>query len=151
MPTITKQIALWPCMAFTMALSTTQAQTPTATWAALRADLSAPVQTIGLHLQSRHEGEGYNNDNLGAYVHLTSGFTAGVYRNSDYKPSFYAGYTYSRGYVSLTPVLVTGYRDCPLPTVIPSVAIALSGGVSARVSFVYSPERSSALHLSLEF
>jgi hypothetical protein len=99
---------------------------------ALAVAVCAPVQAdiIGAHLHSRHESEThvvtapdgttftqrYNNQNRGIYYMHNSGLTAGFYRNSYNRDTFYAGYTWQgptwgplRPAVSLTGA--TGYSQ----------------------------------------
>jgi hypothetical protein len=77
-------------------------------------------EVIGVHVGSQHFGsnkyappDGYNNFNPGLYVRWHNGLTAGFYRNSLYKPSVYAGWTFTEPWLqmfSLTVGFVSGYE-----------------------------------------
>jgi len=121
------------------------------------------VATIGLHLASVHSNTNPkhppNNVNPGVYVETTEGWTAGTYRNSQYRQSFYAGRTLD---LDLAPVItasltlgaITGYRQSPvLPLAVPSLRLRLSDDVATRVAYVPRVEKkgAAAVHLMVEF
>lgn len=72
----------------------------------------APRGILGLHSATLHWEHGLNPSNPGLYYISTNGLTFGAYRNSYFKPSFYAGLTVEtdsrRFAVSLA--VVTGYE-----------------------------------------
>lgn len=95
--------------------------------------LDLKPDTLGLHTVSHHFHEfnvpgngGWNNNNFGLYARW-GGFTAGAYRNSLYRDSYYVGWTWESDrigpvYLALTAGAVTGYdkmvadsRNGPLP------------------------------------
>lgn len=67
---------------------------------------------IGLHTVSLHlpQEDYLNNVNPGIYVRAENGATAGVYRNSIGRASFYAGITFEYGPFALTLGGLTGYK-----------------------------------------
>ena len=139
---------------------------------------SAHAQVIGVNLVSRHfPARSYqNNFNPGAYVKWDNGIVLGGYRNTLWRPSFYAGYVLESGPFALTIGAVTGYQrrttavpctragytGCTewhgysngylTPMFSPSVRLPSIAGVTPRLSYIpgfgVSP---SVVHLSLEF
>lgn len=112
---------------------------------------------LGLHLVSMHAPDkDHNNQNLGAYVRTAEGWTAGGYRNSIGRNSFYAGRTFEYGPFGVTLAGITGYqkkgglgfsRGGITPMLAPSVCYG-----PVRISYIPRiGERSSVAHLSLEF
>ena len=49
---------------------------------------------IGMHIASVHSVGGMNNHNPGIYIRTESGFSAGTYRNSYRRDTYYAGWTW---------------------------------------------------------
>lgn len=122
--------------------------------------ISAAAQTaIGLHLVSVHDKSGFNNVNPGVYVNH-KGLTAGLYHNSEHKPSAYLGYTFSGDLPlsmkwGVTVGAITGYsRHKVEALVVPSIAIKdpLFGG-AWRLSYAAKIKKdgAQALHLSHEW
>ena len=114
---------------------------------------------IGVHIASQHSEKGFNNVNPGVYV-VHSGYTIGTYYNSEYRQSYYAGYTFE-GKLSgpinygITVGAITGYAAGKVtPMVVPSISYndGLFGG-STRLSFVPKIQRNGAhaVHLSYEW
>lgn len=107
---------------------------------------------LGIHLGTYHfdRNRGYEEFNPGAYVRCDN-ITAGAYRNSEGKPSVYAGYT-GRPFASIpldvTVGGVTGYRrSTVVPLLVPSVRIG-----DARLSLLLPLEKGGGgVHLSWEF
>jgi hypothetical protein len=131
---------------------------------AAHADLPMPA-SIGVHVATAHftSGEeqmgprGWNSVNPGVYARWGNGVTVGGFRNSEYRTSFYAGWTLADKSDTLALIVggVTGYDRSPvLPLVVPSVRIGLGNtGISARLSLLLppNPKRTGAIHLSLEY
>ena len=113
--------------------------------------LTCTALAIGMHIGTYHfdRSRGYNEVNPGAYV-VCDRVTAGVYRNSLRKPSFYAGYTFERllGPVDLTVGGVTGYPRAKLmPLLVPSVKLG-----HARLSLLLPIEKGGGgVHASWGF
>lgn len=143
-------------------------------------------EVVGLHLVSVHaqdgkaaEGSrGWNNNNLGLYGQWANGFTAGMYRNSLYRESYYVGWTFGSAF-ALTVGLVSGYdkvvrtggdytavrcqsvcrtvnlKEVIAPLVVPSVRLPLPAGLArntfVRLSVMKAPQAPAALHLSIEW
>jgi hypothetical protein len=105
---------------------------------------------IGLHLGTYHfdASKGYNDFNPGAYV-VCDGWTSGAYRNSERKPSVYAGKTFAFSGFDVTIGAVTGYRRAALtPMLVPSHKF--ENGV--RLSLLLPAEKGGGgVHLSWEF
>ena len=87
----------------------------------------------------------YNRNTLGIYAEDESGLTLGVYRNSQYKESFFIGRTFNIGRFGLTFAAATGYTQLPVvPLVVPSFKMGHS-----RFSFAICGAPS--ISLSVEF
>lgn len=133
----------------------------------LVAECAKAEPVVGLHIASHHwPAKDYqNNDNPGLYVRLDSGFTAGFYRNTLRRTSFYAGWTWEYGPFAITAGGITGYkRQCDaqgmcwgssrtavMPMLAPSVRLPEVLGVHPRIW--YTPRigsTSSVIHLSIE-
>jgi hypothetical protein len=118
----------------------------------------AQAQTIGLHIGSWHDARGFNDSNPGLYYQAESGLTLGVLRNSEARNSAYAGYTAQwpvggrQADVSVTAGVIAGYRVGTMPMVIPSVGLALTDTVKARVALIPKVHKrgANAVHLMLE-
>jgi hypothetical protein len=112
---------------------------------------------IGLHVGSRHEpvrrpnGQKFNNSNPGVYLRWDNGMTVGSYRNSEYRTSVYAGWTWANSACgpAVTFGVITGYAKGTIPLIVPSLCVL----DHVRVSFIpkIEPKGSNVLHLSLEF
>jgi hypothetical protein len=115
----------------------------------------AAADTIGLHLLSTHiPDNNYNNGNLGAYYLLDSGWTAGYYRNSINRDSYYAGYTAHWHFIDITMGAVSGYQDTIYPLVIPTIAFPRVAGFRLRMAYIPPVEKrisSHVLHLMAEY
>lgn len=139
---------------------------------------------VGLHLYSLHAesgrsapgSRGWNNANFGIYARWKSGLTIGAYRNSLFRDSAYAGWTFhddadrfavTVGVVSGYDKTVTGRGDrqavrCAdtcrtvnlksvyLPLLAPSVRIGLTDRASLRLTLLAAPKHPPAVHLSIE-
>jgi hypothetical protein len=142
----------------------------------LAALLSGAVQaqTIGVHLFSEHsedtferrykdtgrvEQVAYNERNFGAYYISRDGWIVGVYDNSYYRTTVYAGYMldgprFGPVGTHLAAALGTGYEWCPgtgklRPMLMPSLTVATPLGVSLRYSV--APAKGGVFqHLSIE-
>ena len=112
---------------------------------------SCDKPVTGWHVNTYHNDRsvGYREDNIGIYFRCENGFTAGSYKNSDWKHSDYVGYTQSVGVIDITVGLVSGYKIEPTPVVIPSVKIGV-----LRVAYLpQAPNRSTnttGWHFSFE-
>lgn len=120
----------------------------------------ARAQTIGAHLGSWHSEPGYNNANPGLYLRTAGGWTAGFYRNSEWRTSAYAGWTASTEVAGpvraeLTLGLITGYRAAPvLPLLAPSLRIGGDTGPALRLTLlpkVHPKQGAHVAHLSTEW
>ncbi len=152
----------WNWTGFALTVIWAAAQCIALSWAVLVIlGFASPAhgQTIGTHLASHHSPDrGYNNTNPGMYLRTTDGLTVGMYKNSEYRYSFYAGRTYEaeyRGWLAdLTLGGVTGYKSSPLlPMVVPSIATPpLVGGVRVRLAYIpkIGAEGAAVQHLMLE-
>lgn len=96
---------------------------------------------IGLQLASAHFGHDASSMEWvtpGVYARHPSGFTAGVYRNSEGRGSAFAGWTWqteSRTW-AITVGAVAGYqRASVMPMVVPSVRLPV-GDFAVRLSVV---------------
>jgi len=107
--------------------------------------LSSQAQTVGVHLASVHDQEGYNNDNPGIYYRDSSNFTIGTYYNSERRTSNYIGYTHSYTYFDISYLCITGYNKSVLPAIIPSVKFG-----PVRVFAVFNPLGASAISFAIE-
>lgn len=117
--------------------------------------ICATAIAIGLHLGTYHfdRSKEYNEVNLGIYA-MCDGYTAGYYRNSYHRDSFYAGYTWEKGPFALTAGAVTGYRrgikvggEYIAPMVMPSVKLG-----HVRLTVVPPVGRvDGGVHFSVEF
>jgi hypothetical protein len=131
--------------------------------------------TIGLHLVSAHvpAQDWHNNVNPGVYVTTPDGYTAGVYRNTLDRTTFYAGRAFTYGAFSLALGVASGYqrieytgackaggigtprkpcyegfsRGALSPMIVPSAKLG-----PVRLSFVpgFANVGSSVFHLSVE-
>lgn len=130
------------------------------------------ADTIGVHLFSRHGSETfertyptqptqqikYNNDNFGLYYIADNGFTAGGYKNSYYRNSFYLGWTWEFDkFYGVTPSItvagVTGYDWCRgmgliRPMVMPSARVDVLG-LGVKLSGL-PVGKAGFMHLSIE-
>ncbi len=72
----------------------------------------ASESVVGVHISSIHipASSELKDANPGIYFRHESGATAGVYRNSLGRTSFYAGYTTERGPFALTLGVISGYQ-----------------------------------------
>lgn len=100
--------------------------------ALMLAPVYAMSQVIGLHIGSQHTNDPHglaNNLNPGLYVRFDNGVTAGFYKNSIHKDTFYAGWTAPEFYrVSFTFGGASGYRNDGqafnlIPIIVPSIRI----------------------------
>jgi hypothetical protein len=91
---------------------------------------------VGLLLYTAHfQPSGLNPNTVGAYVISDSGFTLADYKNSDYKNSAMAGWTFQKGPFAVTVGAVTGYpHNSVFPVVLPSYKFNLTDEVGVRVS-----------------
>lgn len=111
---------------------------------------------IGAHIGSSHFNPGYENGNVGVYAKTSSGYTAGVVRNSYGRTSFYVGKTWETAdkRFALTAGVITGYPAADVsPLLVPSYRHGLGDGWAARLSCLPKPPRngaSDAVHLSIE-
>lgn len=139
---------------------------------------------VGLHLVSVHSdsgkaaagSRGWNNANPGIYARWDNGFTLGGYRNSLFRDSYYAGWTFTdrADRFALTAGVVTGYdkvtsgpgdrqevrcadtcrtvnlKNVVLPMLVPSVRLPLTQKVSVRLALLLAPRQPAALHLAIE-
>lgn len=144
-----------------------------------------PPAVVGLNLGSvhAHDGKGpagargWNNVNPGLYARWRGGFTVGAFRNSLYRNSVYAGWSFGAptARFGLLVGMVSGYdrvTDGPgdysavrcsdtcrrvnldrviAPMVVPSVRFGLTDRMAARLSVVASPGAPVAVHLSIEY
>lgn len=124
--------------------------------------LAAAQSHVIVHVASVHTKAGYNNTNPGIGLRWADahgdGPVAGVYRNSEWRNSAYAGYAWNwqvAGPVSAQFVVgaVTGYkRGTVVPLVMPSVAYAVGPKTAVRLSGV-PPVGSipGVVHLSFDY
>lgn len=115
--------------------------------------------SVGVHIGSVHDKQGFNNINPGVYVNH-NGWTAGTYYNSERKQSYYAGYTAQGELVhnlswGLTVGAITGYSAGKvIPLVVPSVAYnndLLGGRTRLSLAVATNKNGANALHLSHEW
>lgn len=109
--------------------------------------MSCASLILGIHLLSPHIEPGRETFTPGVYASC-DGVVAGALRNSQGKPSVYAGYTFNHdGVFGLTVAGATGYSLAPvIPVVVPSVKIG-----HVRVGALLPTRYSSAgVHFSLE-
>lgn len=114
---------------------------------------------MGLHLGSWHSQPGYNNANPGVFAQW-DGWTAGIYRNSEFATSMYFGHTWeSRSAtpldlrVALTAGLISGYRRASvLPLLVPTVSVGVASKTRLQLSYVPPIEKlgTHALHFSIK-
>lgn len=112
---------------------------------------------LGIHVASLHQpvrrpnGQKFNNSNPGVYLRWDNGVTVGSYRNSEYRTSVYAGWTWANSACgpAVTFGVITGYAKGTIPLIVPSICVL----DHVRVSFIpkIEPKGSNVLHLSLEF
>jgi hypothetical protein len=97
----------------------------------------AQADTIGLHTATWHSHEGYHAATPGLYWRGDNGATAGAYRNSEGRPTAYAGWTWGTDpsaplQAAITLAAATGYSAAPVvPLIAPSVAWRLPASVAA--------------------
>lgn len=92
--------------------------------------MTTAAWAFGLHLLTAHSAPGYETVTSGLYVRSPDGISAGKYRNSIGRRSFYLGQTFTTddGRWSLLVGGVTGYkRECETQR-----WAALNGGVNTR-------------------
>ena len=113
--------------------------------------------TLGLHIGSKHDTQGFNDTNPGVYLRLDNGSTLGTVRNSLNQQSFYAGMTWGRQVtenleVGVTVGGITGYKLPVTPMIIPSTAYRVVEGVRIRGALLFKVHRdgANALHLMFE-
>jgi hypothetical protein len=118
--------------------------------------IEAPA-VVGLHVATLHSSRGWCDANPGLYARWSGGFTAGTYRNSECRPSAYAGWAWQTEGAVRAGVLVgvvTGYKaHAVLPLLLPSVAFDLTQSTTARLTYIPKVQKrgAHALHFSLEF
>lgn len=122
--------------------------------------MSTGAIILGLHLATAHFGgtaaSQMHDANPGLYVRLGNGATAGAYRNSEGRPSVYAGWTWSTadGRWAITAGGVTGYaRAAVSPLVVPSLRVGLGDtGWATRLAYLHKPHShgASGVHMSIE-
>lgn len=107
---------------------------------------------LGLHLATYHvdRSANYNEFNPGVYANC-NGFTAGQYHNSNNKDSQYLGYTFSLGKLDITAGAVTGYRDKPMPMLIPSVKVSKHFRVALLPPVPSAKTNTAGVHLAWEY
>lgn len=134
--------------------------------------------TIGLHVASVHlpQADYLHDINPGVYATTTQGITAGVYRNSFQRRSYYLGYTLNYGPFSLTAGGITGYQMKNVPCigdragkgytycydgnsrgavgllVAPSVRLPTFAAITPRVTLLpqFTAKGHTVIHLSIE-
>lgn len=126
----------------------------------------AQAAEFGLHVHSVHmpAKDQDNNENWGAYVRTDSGLTAGGYRNTMRRNSFYVGQTFDLiGPVDITLGGITGYklkdgqgwsRNYIAPLVALSVASPVSiMGATPRITLVpgHLVKSRTVVHFSTEW
>lgn len=99
------------------------------------------IIAMALHVATLHSEPGYENFNPGVSAQLDCNIAAGIYRNSEGRPSVFGGYVFEKQYDRVTPFLlvgaVTGYEDWPVaPLVSPGVAVRVTDSVSVRFSYI---------------
>ncbi|MBK6007089.1 hypothetical protein JJB11_13385 [Ramlibacter ginsenosidimutans] len=112
---------------------------------------------LGIHLASLHSpardryGSRWNDVNPGVYLRWSNGITVGGYRNSEWRDSIYAGWTWARSVcgAALTVGVVTGYSKGTTPMLIPSLCLFKHYRLTLLPKF--DPKAASVLHLSIEF
>lgn len=116
-------------------------------------------ETVGLHLATAHSKSGFCDFNPGVYGRWASGFTAGVYRNSECNTSAYAGWTWETKPIifgvraAITVGGVIGYQAEPiLPLAVPSLAAQINKSTALRLGYIPKVEKrgAHALHLMVE-
>lgn len=132
--------------------------------AALLMTTAAQAFTGGLHVHSMHvqAKDADNNQNWGLYARAEDGLTAGWYRNTLRRNSFYLGQTFESGPYALTLGGITGYkvkdgegwsRNYIAPLVAASYAapFQMMGG-TPRLTLVpgHLVKARTVLHLSIE-
>jgi ribosomal protein S11 len=133
----------------------------TALVAAANASAAGPTHVM-VHVASAHTEANFNNTNLGLGLRWADaqgdGPVAGVYGNSEWRNSAYAGYAWSwqvAGPVSaqLAVGAVTGYKlAAVVPMVLPSLAYAITPKAAIRISAVPPVGKMAGVaHLSVEF
>ena len=115
------------------------------------------VNTVGLHIGTKHFEGTWNDFNPGVYAKLNNGLTFGTYCNSERKQSTYVGRTFSKNLtqnleITATVGIISGYNKTVLPLVLPTVAYKFHQDFAARVGFVpkVNKQGSAGLHFMLE-
>lgn len=116
---------------------------------------SAPPEKIGIDIGSWHTKPGFNNVNPGAYAVWKGGYIVGAFYNSFEHTTVHAGKLWNvgdSGKFGVYTGLGTGYEWPLVPLIVPSMALPLGRGVSARISVMLDPrpDTAQALHLSVE-
>jgi len=114
------------------------------------------ADTLGLHVASYHSRPGFCNLNPGVYYRWDNGVQVGGYRNSQCRPSLYAGwFIETEGTVRAGIGLgaVNGYRGKGiLPVLMPSIAVSITEQQSLR--FIYfpktHPKAAAVFHMTIE-
>lgn len=107
----------------------------------------------GLHMNTYHfdRNANYKEDNLGQYFRCENGFTAGSYKNSDWKHSDYVGYSFGWKNFEVMLGAVAGYKIEPMPVIIPSVKLPY---LPLRVAYLpqapNNKNNTQGLHVMLE-
>jgi hypothetical protein len=99
--------------------------------------LSAQAQSaVIVHGVSYHSVGEHNNANYGVGYRTDDGFVLGVYRNSEWSTSVYAGYDWRiRDWFGVTFAAAVGYKETPvMPIVMPYVSIPIAGPVRFNVA-----------------
>lgn len=126
------------------------------TLGAFGAPLARAEDTVGLHVGSYHSRPGFCSLNPGVYYRWENGVQVGGYRNSQCRPSLYAGwFVETEGTVRAGIGLgaVSGYRGKGiLPVLMPSVAVSITEQQSLR--FIYfpktHPKAAAVFHMTIE-
>lgn len=114
----------------------------------IKTGAEVPAFRFGVHALSFHTAKGYETITPGLYAIHSSGAAAGFYRNSEGKPSAYAGWSLERGQWNVLIGAVTGYKRAK---VLPMLAPGYRFASGMRVSVIPNPFGASALHLSADF
>ncbi len=107
----------------------------------LSSSIFAEELTFGFHLGSQHtpdHGGRANNLNPGAYLVLPNGITAGFYKNSLHKDTFYAGYTTAEWMrLRLTVGAASGYqKDGLIPIIVPTVRLFTAYDWNLKLAYI---------------
>ncbi len=103
--------------------------------------VTANATTIGLHIGSKHDKPGFNDNNPGLYIKTDKKYTFGTVYNSVNKQAYYAGYTYDYQLTnnleaSVTLGGITGYNAPVTPMIIPSVSYNVFNKAKVRIAFL---------------